>query len=127
MGNIVPNSAPQILELTLDKVRLRANANGDCFGGEIMDAMREAAAGVRADRLEVLLIRTVLVQTMESLGESYPAEVLQDYENRMPVSKALRYLDEAINWTARLKGSEQLSRHGESDTAHGMTAEKSTA
>ncbi|PYV62961.1 MAG: hypothetical protein DMG97_39005 [Acidobacteria bacterium] len=65
MGNIVPNSAPQILELTLDKVRLRANANGECFGGEIMDAMREAAAGLRVDRLEVLLTRTVLVQTME--------------------------------------------------------------
>ena len=127
MGNIVPNSAPQILELTLDKVRLRANANGECFGGEIMDAMREAAAGVRADRLEVLLTRTVLVQTMESLGESYPAEVLQDYENRMPVSKALRYLNEAINWTARLKGSEQLSRHEENDTAVCMTAEKSIA
>jgi hypothetical protein len=127
MGNIVPNSAPQILELTLDKVRLRANANGECFGGEIMDAMREAAAGVRADRLEVLLTRTVLVQTMESLGESFPAEVLQDYENRMPISKALRYLNEAINWTARLKGSEQLSRHEENDTAACMTAEKSTA
>ncbi|MGA8622805.1 MAG: hypothetical protein WB660_30315 [Candidatus Sulfotelmatobacter sp.] len=91
-----------------------------------MDAMREAATSRRADRLEILLIRTVLVQTMESLGESYPAEVLQDYENRMPISKALRYLNEAINWTARLKGSEQLSRHEENDTAACMTAEKST-
>ncbi|PYX55707.1 MAG: hypothetical protein DMG76_17375 [Acidobacteria bacterium] len=126
MGNIVPNSAPQILELTLDKVRLRANANGECFGGEIMDAMREAAAGLRVDRLEVLLTRTVLVQTMESLGENYPAEVLQDYENPMQVSKALRYLNEAINWTARLKASEQRIRDGENDTAVCSTAEKST-
>jgi hypothetical protein len=113
MGNIVPNSAPQILERTLDKVRLRANANGECFGGEIMDAMREAAAAVRADRLEVLLTRTVLVQMMESLGESYPAEVLQDYENRMPVSKALRYLNEAIDWTRRLKHSDEALRSNE--------------
>src|SRR6266702_1124452 len=126
MGNIVPNSAPQILERTLDKVRLRANANGECFGGEIMDAMREAATSLRADRLEVLLIRTVLVQTMESLGENYPAEVLQDYENRMQVSKALRYLNEAINWTTRLKASEQRIRDGENDTAVCSTAEKST-
>ncbi len=127
MGNIVPNSAPQILERTLDTVRLRANANGECFGGEIMDAMREAATSLRADRLEVLLIRTVLVQTMESLGESYPAEVLQDYENRMQVSKALRYLNEAINWTTRLKASEQLSRDVENDTTVCATAEKSSA
>jgi hypothetical protein len=62
-----------------------------------MDAMREAAESLRVDRLEVLLTRTVLVRTMESLGESYPAEVLQDYDNRMPVSKALKYLREAID------------------------------
>jgi hypothetical protein len=97
MGNIVPSSAPQILEPTLDNVRIRANANGECFGGEIMDAMREVAESLRVDRLEVLLTRTVLVRTMESLGESYPAEVLQDYDNRMPVSKALKYLREAID------------------------------
>jgi hypothetical protein len=62
-----------------------------------MAAMREAAESLRVDRLEVLLTRTVLVRTMESLGESYPAEVLQDYDNRMPVSKALKYLREAID------------------------------
>jgi hypothetical protein len=123
MGNIVPNSASQILEQTLDKVRLRANANGECFGGEIMDAMREAAVGLRADRLEVLLTRTVLVQTMESLGESYPAEVLQDYENRMPVSKALKYLSEAIEWTRHLKQSDDVSRANET----GALAETPTA
>jgi hypothetical protein len=35
---------------------------------------------------------------MESMGEEYPAEV-QDYERRMPVSKALKYLREAIEST----------------------------
>jgi hypothetical protein len=103
MGNIVPSSTPQILERTLDTVRLRVNSNGECFGGEIMDAMREAGVTLRADRMEILLTRTVLVQTMESLGERYPAVVLQDYENRMPVSRALKYLIESINWTRRLK------------------------
>jgi hypothetical protein len=93
MGNIVPSSTPQILERTLDTVRLRANSNGERFGGEIMDAMREAGVALRADRLEILLTRTVLVQTMESLGERYPAVVLQDYENRMPVSRALQIFD----------------------------------
>src|SRR5207245_3084537 len=106
-GNIVPSSTPQILERTLDTVRLRANANGECFGGEIMDAMREAGVALRVDRLESLLMRTVLVQTMESLGESYPAMVLQDYENRMSVSRALKYLIESINWTRRLKQSDK--------------------
>lgn len=104
--NIVPCSTLQILEGTLDTVRLRANSNGECFGGEIMDAMRQAGVALRADRLEILLTRTVLVQTMESLGESYPAMVLQDHENRMPISKALKYLIEAIDWTRRLKHSD---------------------
>jgi hypothetical protein len=113
MGNIVPSSTPQILERTLHRVRLRANSNGECFGGEIMDAMREAGVALRADPLEILLTRTVLVQTMESLGESYPAMVLQDYENRMPVSRALKYLIEAIDWTRRLKHSDEALRNSE--------------
>jgi hypothetical protein len=62
MGNIVPSSALQILERTLGSVRLRANSNGECFGGEIMDAMREAGVEQRVDRLEILLTRTILVQ-----------------------------------------------------------------
>jgi hypothetical protein len=86
---MVPNSAMQILERSLDTVRISANSNGECFGGEIADALREAGVALRVDRLEVLLTRTVLTRTMESFGENYPAEVLQDYENRMPVSKAL--------------------------------------
>ena len=107
MGNIVPNVTLRILERTLDTVRLRANSNGECFGGEIMDAMREARIALRADQLEIMLTRTVLVQTMESLGEDYPAMVLQDYENRMPVSRGLKYLMAAIDWTRRLKHSDE--------------------
>ena len=113
MGNIVPNSTPLILERTLDSIRLKANSNGECFGGEIMDAMREAGIALRVDRLEILLTRTVLVQTMESLGEEYPAVVLQDYEHRMPVSKALKYLTEAIDWTRRRKLSDENLRSKE--------------
>jgi hypothetical protein len=102
-GNIVPSLTLQILERTLDAVRLRANSYGECFGGEIMDAMRQAGVALKANGLEILLTRTIVVQTMESLGESYPAMVLQDYEHRMPVSRALKYLTEASNWTRRLK------------------------
>jgi hypothetical protein len=103
MSNMVPNSATQVLERSLDIVRIRANSNGECFGGEIADALREAGVSLGVDRLEILLTRSVLARTMESLGESYPAEVLQDYENRMPVSKALRYLSQAIVWLGNSK------------------------
>jgi hypothetical protein len=116
MGNLVPPSALQILEKTLDTVRIRANADGEVFGGEIMDAMREAGTAFGAHRLEVLLTRTVLVRAMESLGESYPAEVLQNYENRMRISAALRYLREAIDWTARLKDSPEALPGGDNDS-----------
>jgi hypothetical protein len=81
-----------------------------------MDAMREAGVALKADRLEILLTRTVLAQTMESLGEGYPAVVLQDYENPMPVSKALKYLTEAIDWTRRRKHSDESLR-GKEDGA----------
>jgi hypothetical protein len=103
---MVPKSATQILERSIDTVRIRANCNGECFGGENADAMREVGVALGVDRLEVLLTRTVLARTMESLGESYPAEVLQDYEKRMPVSKALRYLKEAIVWLQKMETSE---------------------
>jgi hypothetical protein len=127
MGNIVPSSAAHILERTLDIVRLRANSNGECFGGDIMDAMREAGTALRADCLEVRLTRTVLVRTMESLGENYPAEVLQDYENRMQVSKALKYLNEAIEWTTRLNNSDEPLRDCENGSTVCVTADTSTA
>ena len=107
MGTVVPRSALEILKLTLDNVRLRADSNGECFGGEIADAMRDAGGSLGIDRLEVLLTRTLLVRTMESLGESYPSEVLQNFECRIPLSKALKYLNEAIAWTARLNESQQ--------------------
>lgn len=103
MSNLVPSSALQILEKTLDTVRTRSNADGEVFGGEIRDAMWEAGAALGADHLEVLLTRTVLVRAMESLGEGYPAELLQDYENRMRLSDALKYLREAIEWTTRMQ------------------------
>jgi len=116
MGNIVPASAQPILERTLDIVRIRANSNAECFGGEIMDALREAGSDLGADRLDVLFTRTVLVRAMESLGETYPAEVLQNYENRMRISEALRYLREAIDWTARLKNSPEALPGGDNDS-----------
>jgi len=100
-GNMIPKSASELLERTLDTVRLKANANGECFGGEIAEAMREAGITMGVDRLDVLLTETVLARTMESLGESYPAKVLQDFETRMPLSKAINYLNEAIGWTTR--------------------------
>jgi hypothetical protein len=92
---MIPKSASEILKRTLDTVRIRANANGECFGGEIADAMREAGVTLGVDRLEVLLIRSFLLRTMETLGEEYPAELLQNFETRMPVAMALRYLHEA--------------------------------
>jgi hypothetical protein len=105
MVNIVPDSARSVLERALDNIRIRANSNGECFGGEIMDALRDAGTSLGVDRLEILLIRTVLLQTMESMGENYPAEVLQNYDHRMLASEALKYLREAVEWTTRLKDS----------------------
>lgn len=103
MANLVPTSALRILEKTLDTIRVRANADGEVFGGQIMDAMREAGISFGVDRLEILLVRTVLVRAMESLGENYPAEVLQNHETRMRVSDAIRYLGEAIERTTSLQ------------------------
>ena len=110
-ANMIPKSASEILKRTLDTVRMRANANGECFGGEIGDAMRDAGTAFGVDRLEILLTRTLLLRTMESLGESYPAEVLQDFQIRIPVSKALKYLNEAIIRTADLAASEGNTIH----------------
>jgi hypothetical protein len=110
MTNMVPASSSEILKRTLDTVRIRANSEGECFGGEITDALREAGVALGVDRLEILLTRTILARTMESLGESYPTEILQDYQNRLPVSTALRYLNEAISWIGKLETSEVGSR-----------------
>jgi hypothetical protein len=113
---MIPKSASEVLKHSLDTVRARANANGECFGGEIGDAMRDAGVALGVDRLEVLLTRTVLLRTMESLGEAYPAELLQDFETRIPVSKALSYLSEAIARTADAEdsGGEAISVSSES-------------
>ena len=112
---MIPKSASEILKRTFEMVRVRANANGECFGGEIADAMRDAGFALGVDRLEVLLTRTLLSRTMESLGEDYPSELLQDFETRIPVSKALTYLNEAIVRTdAEDSGGEATSVSSES-------------
>lgn len=104
----VPKSALRILEITLDTVRITANADGEIFGGQVADAMDEAGNQLGIDRLEVLLVRTV-VRTMESLGESYPSEVLQNHETRMRVSDAIKYLREAIELAVRLQNSAETA------------------
>lgn len=102
---VVPKSALRILEMTLDIVAIRANADGELFGGQIADAMSEVGTHLGVDRLELLLVRTVLVRTMESLGENYPSELLQNHETRMKVSDAIKYLRAAIESTTRLQNS----------------------
>lgn len=98
MANTVPDVASRILERALERIKLRANSNGECFGGEIMESLREAGVELGAHHIEILQTRNVLVRTMDSFGEVYPAEVLQDYDNRIQLSKALRFLDAAIEW-----------------------------
>jgi hypothetical protein len=60
--NIASISARQILERTMDNVRTRSNSDGECFGGEIMDCMREAGKTLGADRWMVLRTRAMLVR-----------------------------------------------------------------
>ena len=107
---VVPKSAARILEMTLDIVAMRANANGELFGEEIADAMVEAGTQLGIDRLEVLLVRTVLVRAMESLGENYPSEVLHNHETRMRLSDAVKYLREAMELTTRLQTSAEAEK-----------------
>lgn len=99
IANIAPEEARRILERTCDRVKLRANSNGECFGGEIMDSLREAGVELGANHFEILQTRGLLVRSMELLGEEYPAEILQNYENRIPLSAALKFLNEAIERT----------------------------
>jgi hypothetical protein len=70
--NMVPMSARQILEKTLDNLRDRANSQGEIFGGEILDCMRIAATTLGADRLELLLTKTVLSEPWNRSGETIP-------------------------------------------------------
>jgi len=87
MANTVPDVAPRILERALERIKLRANSNGECFGGEIMESLREAGVDLGAHHVEVLQTRGLFVRTMESLGETYPAQILQDYDNRISYPK----------------------------------------
>jgi len=96
IANIAPDEARRILERTCDRVKLRGNSNGECFGGEIMDSLREAGVELGANHLEILQTRTLLVRSMELLGEEYAVEILQDYDNRIPLSTALRFLNQTI-------------------------------
>ena len=99
IANIAPEEARRILERTCDRVKLRADSNGECFGGEIMDSLREAGIGLGARHIDILQTRSLLVRSMERLGEEYPAQILQDYDHRIALSTALRFLDEAIERT----------------------------
>lgn len=99
IANIAPDEARRILEHTCERVKLRANSNGDCLGGDIMDSLREAGVELGAHHIEILQTRSLLVHSMELLGEEYPAEILQDYDHRIPLSTALRFLNEAIRRT----------------------------
>jgi hypothetical protein len=98
---IAPDEARRILERTCDRVKLRANSNGECFGGEIMDSLREAGIELGARHLEILQTRSLLVRSMELLGEEFPAEILQDYDNRISLSTAWKFLNHAIESTNR--------------------------
>ena len=52
-----------------------------------------------ANHVEILHTRSLLVRSMEMDGEEYPAEILQDYDDRIPLSTALKFLNEAIEGT----------------------------
>lgn len=64
-----------------------------------MDSLREAGVELGANHFEILQTRNLLVRGMELLGEEYSADILQDYDNRIPLSTALRFLHQAIERT----------------------------
>jgi hypothetical protein len=96
IAKIAPDEARRILDRTCDKLKTRADSNRECLGREIMDSLREAGMELGASHIEILQTRSLLVRSMESCGEEYPAEILQDYDHRIPLSAALRFLKEAI-------------------------------
>jgi hypothetical protein len=57
-----------------------------------MDSLREARVELGANHFEILQIRSLLLRSMEAAGEEYAAELLQDYDHRIAVSTALRFL-----------------------------------
>ena len=99
IANIGPDEARRILERTCDRVKVRADSNGECLGGEIMDSLRQAGVELGAPHIEILHTRSWLVRSIETLGGEYSAEILQDYEHRIPLSTALRFLNAAIQRT----------------------------
>ena len=99
IANIAPDEARRILVRTCDRVKLRADSNGECLDGENMDSLRQASVELGVHHIEILQTRGLLVRGMELLGEVYPAEILQDYDHRIPPSTALRFLNEAIERT----------------------------
>lgn len=101
IAKIAPDEARRILDRTCDKLKLRADSNGECLGGEIMDSLREAGMELGANHIEILQTRSLLVRSMESRGEEYAAEFLQNHEHRIPLSTALRFLNDAIERTKR--------------------------
>ena len=82
MSSIVPDVARRILERACERLKLRANSNGECFGGEIMDSLREAGVELGAHHVEILQTRTLLVRSMELCGEAYPASETEVPNNR---------------------------------------------
>jgi hypothetical protein len=98
----------RILEETLDELPERSNANGECYGGEILDCMREPGHGLGAGSVELMLTRGVLVRAIEAEGAPDAEGVLQDYENRMPVSEALRYLRRALTSNSTSSATDRL-------------------
>ena len=101
IAKIDRDEARRILDRTCDKMTLRADSNGECLGGEIMDSLREAGIELGANHIEILQTRSLLVRSVESSGEEFPAEILQNYEHRIPLSRALRFLNEAMERTTR--------------------------
>jgi hypothetical protein len=85
-----------ILVKALDSLPARSNANGECFGGEILDSLRDAGVALGAGPVELVLTRGLLLRAMEAEGAQDPQGILQDYQNRMPVSEALRYIRRAL-------------------------------
>jgi len=96
IAKIVPELSRRIIERACETIKLRANADGECVGGEIMDSLREAGVELGANHIEILRAKNLLVRSMESGGEAYPADILQDYANRIPISTALRFLNQAL-------------------------------
>jgi hypothetical protein len=86
-----------------DGLLKRSNASGECFGGEILDCWRDASVALGAGSVELVFTRGVLVLAREAEGAQDPQGLLQDYENRIPVSEALRYLRRALAGNSKSK------------------------